>query len=93
MPAGRRLGILRVMPPRSVNVTAAAKDKVQARDCQAVLYARVSSKDQEKEGYSIPAQQRLLREYALRNGLIVAEEFVDVETAKQSGRTGFTSML
>jgi hypothetical protein len=25
---------------------------------QAVLYARVSSKDQEKEGFSIPAQQR-----------------------------------
>src|SRR5437879_1565723 len=30
----------------------------------AVLYARVSSKDQEKEGYSIPAQETLLREYA-----------------------------
>ena len=27
----------------------------------AVLYARVSSKDQEKEGFSIPAQQKLLR--------------------------------
>jgi len=58
-----------------------------------VLYARVSSKDQEKEGYSIPAQQRLLREYALQHGTIVAEEFVDVETAKQSGRTAFTAML
>ena len=30
----------------------------------AVLYARVSSKDQEREGFSIPAQQKLLREYA-----------------------------
>src|ERR1700687_2925568 len=58
-----------------------------------VLYARVSSKDQEKEGFSIPAQQRLLREYALRHGVIVAEEFVDVETAKQSGRTAFPAML
>jgi hypothetical protein len=31
----------------------------------AVLYARVSSKDQEKEGFSIPSQERLLRNYAL----------------------------
>ena len=31
---------------------------------QAVLYARVSSKDQEREGFSIPAQQKLLRQYA-----------------------------
>lgn len=60
---------------------------------RAVLYARVSSKDQEKEGYSIPAQQRLLREYALQQGIIVVEEFVDVETAKQCGRTAFTAML
>jgi site-specific DNA recombinase len=33
---------------------------------QAVLYARVSSKDQEQEGFSIPAQLKLLREYAQR---------------------------
>src|ERR1022692_2359149 len=55
---------------------------------QAVLYARVSSKDQEKEGFSIPAQQRLLREYALEKGLAIPQEFIDVETAKQSGRAG-----
>ena len=30
----------------------------------AVLYARVSSKDQEREGFSIPAQLDLLRSYA-----------------------------
>jgi DNA invertase Pin-like site-specific DNA recombinase len=30
----------------------------------AVLYARVSSREQEQEGYSIPAQLKLLREYA-----------------------------
>jgi Resolvase, N terminal domain len=64
-----------------------------ARASQVVLYTRVSSKDQEKEGYSIPSQQRVLREYALQQGMIVAEEFVDVETAKQSGRTAFTAML
>jgi site-specific DNA recombinase len=33
---------------------------------QAVMYTRVSSKDQEREGHSIPAQQALLREYAVK---------------------------
>ena len=59
---------------------------------QAVLYARVSSKDQEREGYSIPAQQKLLREYAPTKGLMVVHEFIDVETAKRAGRTGFEEM-
>jgi len=57
------------------------------------VYARVSSKDQEKEGFSIPSQQRLLREYALKHGFTVVREFVDVETAKQAGRPEFAAML
>ena len=60
---------------------------------QAVIYARVSSKEQEAEGFSIPAQQRLLRQYAREHGNIIVQEFVDVETAKQTGRTGFNAML
>jgi site-specific DNA recombinase len=35
---------------------------------QAVIYARVSSKEQEKEGYSIPAQLKLLKDYAAADG-------------------------
>src|SRR6478609_273339 len=58
----------------------------------AVLYARVSSKDQEREGFSIPAQQKLLRQYAHEQRLTVLREFVDVETAKQAGRGGFAEM-
>ena len=60
---------------------------------QAVIYARVSSKEQEKEGYSIPAQLRLLREYAIAEDFEVALEYVDVETAKQSGRVAFGEMV
>src|SRR5947207_1973049 len=60
---------------------------------QAVIYARVSSKEQEKEGFSIPAQLKLLKEYAAAQGFAVAEEYVDVETAKQSGRAGFGEMV
>ena len=59
----------------------------------AVMYARVSSKDQEREGFSIPAQQKALRAYAHQERLTIAREFVDIETAKQAGRGGFGEMI
>ncbi|MFC1657270.1 recombinase family protein [Candidatus Moduliflexota bacterium] len=59
----------------------------------ALIYTRVSSKDQEKEGFSIPAQQKLLRDYAHAHGLRVAKEFSDIETAKRAGRTDFNRMI
>jgi site-specific DNA recombinase len=51
----------------------------------AVKYGRVSSKEQEKEGFSIPAQFKLLDQYAKSQGLKVVREFVDVETARSQG--------
>jgi site-specific DNA recombinase len=60
---------------------------------QAVIYARVSSKEQEREGFSIPAQLELLREYAKRNGLEIAQEYSEAETAKTAGRERFGEML
>ena len=60
---------------------------------EAVIYARVSSKEQEKEGFSIPAQLKLLKEYAAAQGLTVVREYVDVETAKQTGRAAFGEMI
>lgn len=60
---------------------------------RAVAYARVSSKEQEKEGFSIPAQQKLLRGYALEHRISIVEEYVDIETAKQTGRTKFEEMV
>jgi site-specific DNA recombinase len=59
----------------------------------AVIYARVSSKDQEREGYSIPAQLKLLREYADKNDFKIMQEFIDVETAKITGRKQFGEMV
>jgi len=44
---------------------------------QAVVYVRVSSKEQKNEGYSIPAQKKLLWEYARVNGFKVVKEFED----------------
>ena len=58
-----------------------------------VLYARVSSREQEREGYSIPAQRRLLAEYARARGFRIDREFIDVESAKNPGRKEFGNML
>src|SRR5580704_13213466 len=59
----------------------------------AVIYARVSSKEQGQEGFSIPAQLKLLREYAQKNGFRVVQEFVDIESAKKAGRRQFGEMV
>lgn len=59
----------------------------------AVIYARVSSREQKEEGYSIDAQLKLLRKYAQENGITVSQEYTDAETAKESGRTSFGLML
>ena len=58
-----------------------------------ILYLRVSSKEQEAEGYSIPSQRKLLQEYCSKKGYSIAEEFVDIETAKRAGRTQFNEMI
>jgi site-specific DNA recombinase len=59
----------------------------------AVIYARVSSKDQETEGFSIPAQLKVLHEYAINLQLNVVKEFTDTETAKKTGRIQFNAMV
>jgi site-specific DNA recombinase len=40
---------------------------------QGVLYARVSSREQEREGYSIPAQIKIIKDYALKRGIKIIE--------------------
>ncbi len=60
---------------------------------QAVIYTRVSSREQQQEGFSLSAQTNLLREYADRNGFQIVKAFEDVETAKASGRTQFGEMV
>jgi len=69
------------------------KKEVNAPSRLAVAYFRVSSKEQEKEGFSIQAQQRLLRAYAVGQQIHILQEFEDVETAKRAGRTQFSEMV
>ncbi len=59
----------------------------------AVLYARVSSRKQQQEGYSIDAQLKLLRTYAKKSRFDVAREFINVESAKSTGRKAFGEMI
>jgi site-specific DNA recombinase len=60
---------------------------------KAVIYARVSSKEQEEGGYSLDAQLDLLRTYASENNIQVTHEYIEVESAKQAGRHEFKEML
>ena len=59
----------------------------------AVLYARVSSREQQEEGYSIEAQVKLLHAAASKEGLEIVHEFIEVESAKAAGRKLFDEMV
>ena len=50
---------------------------------RAILYARVSTDEQARSGYSLAQQIEALRDYAAREGHEVAEEVLD---PGQSGR-------
>ena len=59
----------------------------------AFIYVRVSSKEQEESGFSIPAQIKYLQDYAKRKGFEVVEIFAESITAKETGRQQFEKML
>ena len=59
----------------------------------AVIYARVSSREQQQEGYSIDAQVKLLRTFAEKFGFEIVREFIDIESAKSTGRKEFGKMV
>ncbi|MES2199108.1 MAG: recombinase family protein, partial [Chlamydiota bacterium] len=59
---------------------------------KAILLARVSSKEQE-DGQSIPAQERRLREYSERKGLIIDEVFKITESSTKETRKEFEKIL
>ena len=61
---------------------------------KAVLFARVSSREQEETGYSLPAQEKLLKEYAERKGFEIAKIFSISESASgKNQRKTFKEML
>lgn len=61
---------------------------------KALLFCRVSSREQEESGYSLPAQQKLLTEYAIKQNLNIKKVFSISESASGSKqRTIFNEML
>jgi site-specific DNA recombinase len=63
-------------------------------EANTVILARVSSKAQEDEGYSLDAQLKLLHDYCAKNGLVVVKVFKIAETAsKEHRRKVFHEML
>ena len=59
---------------------------------QAVILARVSTKEQE-EGHSIAAQKQRLQEYCERKGHKVIKTFEIIESSTRGERKEFTAML
>jgi site-specific DNA recombinase len=57
-----------------------------------VLYARVSSKEQE-QGFSLESQERTGRAYAKSKGFEIVREFSYSESAKKQGRKHFNAMV
>lgn len=61
---------------------------------KSVLFARVSSREQEETGYSLPSQEKLLREYASKNDFRITRKFSITESARGgSRRSTFSAMM
>jgi len=61
---------------------------------KAVIYTRVSSREQEESEYFLPAQEKLLKEYAKRNGFEIAKIFsISKSASGKRQREIFNQML
>jgi DNA invertase Pin-like site-specific DNA recombinase len=69
-------------PPRTANTIAAA-----------LLYMRVSGREQEREGLSLPAKLPDSQRYARDRGWIIGGTYQDVMTGTRDDRPQYQSML
>ena len=61
---------------------------------EAVIFCRVSSRDQEETGYSLPAQEKFLLDYSQRKSLDIVKVVSTAESAsRKKRRQVFNSML
>src|SRR5262245_5298432 len=60
---------------------------------KAILFCRVSSKEQEETGYSLPAQEKLLISYADKQNLKMAKVFSISESASGSKQRQIFSQM
>ena len=67
---------------------------MQATNKKAVIYCRVSTKEQVDEGGSLATQEKLCKEYALKNGYEITRVFIEQgESAKNANRTQLKELL
>ena len=67
---------------------------MQTLNKKAVIYCRVSTKEQVDEGGSLATQEKICNEYALKNGYDIAMVFIEQgESAKNTNRTQLQEML
>lgn len=61
---------------------------------RAALYIRVSTDEQSREGYSIPAQKKALEEYCQKNGISIYKIYIDEGiSGTKENRPAFQQML
>lgn len=61
---------------------------------RAVIYVRVSSREQAEGGYSIEAQLEACRRFAIEKGWTIEDEFTELgESARTANRTAFKAMI
>ena len=77
---------------RGIRTDRKRKPKVQAQKTGALVYCRVSTKEQ-GENLSLPVQEKRCREYCKAKGWEVLHVFKDKESAKTTSRTEFKQML
>ena len=59
----------------------------------ALIYTRVSSDDQAREGVSLDAQLAACRRYAVENGWVIGREYQDVLSGKRDDRVEYQALL
>lgn len=58
-----------------------------------LLWARVSSREQREQGWSLPEQVREVQEHTRTHGWVIAQEFAVDESATRAGRDRFNELL
>lgn len=67
---------------------------METKTKKAVIYCRVSTKEQVYDGNSLTSQQKICKEYALKSGYEISEVFIEQgESAKNADRTQLKRLI
>ena len=60
---------------------------------KAILYSRVSTKEQEETGFSLDYQETQLQRFCKENGLVVVKVYKEAHSAKSFDRPMFNDLI